>query len=373
MSATYRALSSSRHLPTLDGLRGVAIALVLMHSLSLLSSVDSMPGRIIHSFFASGWVGVQLFFVLSGFLITGILLDARSSPHFFRNFYVRRALRIFPLYYATLIIAFIALPAIGHMPEVYRGDVAHQARFWLYLTNWFTDTGLGFSHYWSLALEEQFYILWPLIVFYCETKKILKICLSVSIAGLVIRFWMRTHGFAEESVYIATPCRMDALTTGSAVAILMRIPQVLDWLRPRIPMITLTTFTTGFLFFALTGGYGSSLRAQVFGFGALTVFFAQLVMLAALLDHEQLTPRWSMVLRSKPLLTLGKYSYGMYVFQRQIHIFIGMPFIKAYASNSIAINILYVMFASLLTLAIAIISYQYFELPFLRLKKNFAG
>lgn len=364
----------SLYLPRLDGLRGIAIALVLVHSLTLLGQVDSVASRLVHSFFAFGWAGVQLFFVLSGFLITGILLDTRHRPHYFKNFYIRRALRIFPLYYATLIVAFIILPGIGHMPDVYQSDAAHQARLWLYLTNWHTDVGIGFSHYWSLALEEQFYLIWPLVIYFASPRSLLKISLIVLIAGMMVRYWMRNNGFPEEAVYIATPCRVDALTTGSAAAVLMRMPEVYNWIKARTPLLKFIAVALGVLAITLTGSYGSSLKGQVFGYGVLALFFALTVLIAATLDREQVSaPRPSGVLSWKPLRILGKYSYGMYVFQRQIHVFIGIPLIKQYASTSLAINIIYVIAASLLTLGLAVISYHLFELPFLRIKNKFVN
>lgn len=366
--------SSSLYMPRLDGLRGMAIALVLIHSLTLLTQVDSIASRLVHSLFAFGWAGVQLFFVLSGFLITGILLDTKHRPHYFKNFYIRRALRIFPLYYATLIVAFIVLPAIGHMPQVYQGDAQHQARFWLYLTNWFTDTGIGFSHYWSLALEEQFYLVWPLIVYAARPKSLLKICLLIAIAGVIVRYWMRAHGFPEEAVYIATPARVDALTTGSAAAVLMRMPEVYGWIKARITMLKASAVALGILAIALTGSYGSSVRGQVFGYCVLALFFALTILIAATLDREQAsTPQAASVLRWKPLRILGKYSYGVYVFQRPVHVFIGIPFITDYASTSLALNVTYVMAATLLTLGLAVISYHLFELPFLRIKNKFVN
>lgn len=374
MNNTTSETSLSPYLPRLDGLRGVAIALVLVHSLTLLNQVDSVTSRLVHSLFAFGWVGVQLFFVLSGFLITGILVDTKHRPHYFKNFYIRRALRIFPLYYATLIVAFVALPAIGHMPQVYQGDAQHQARLWLYLTNWHTDIGIGFSHYWSLALEEQFYLIWPLVIYSTNPKSLLKICLAISLAGVLVRYWMRTHGFPEEAVYIATPSRMDALTAGSAAAVLIRMPAVYDWIKQRIALLKAIALALGVLAITLTGSYGSSVKGQVFGYGVLALFFALTVLIAATLDREQMpSPHQKSVLGWKPLRVLGKYSYGMYVFQRQIHVFIGIPFITAYASTSLAINVFYVITASLLTLGLAVLSYHFFELPFLRIKNKFTN
>src|ERR1043165_9488354 len=155
----------SRHIyPALDGLRGVAVLVVMLHNLTILEQRDSLPARLWVFATDSCWIGVQLFFVLSGFLITGILLDERGAPRFFRDFYLRRQLLIFPLYYLVLIVRFAIVPRFVPDTSVPL-DVA--LGFWLYLSNWtdlYTHGVNGFGHFWSLAVEEQFYLAWPLAV-----------------------------------------------------------------------------------------------------------------------------------------------------------------------------------------------------------------
>ena len=373
MQTTPRSAVSALHLPGLDGLRGLAIVLVLVHSLTLFAHPVSAGGQLYHAALAFGWSGVQLFFVLSGFLITGILVDTRPTPHYFRNFYIRRALRIFPLYYVTLAVAFIVLPALDRMPQVYAGDYPHQAFLWLYLSNWRHDIGGGFSHYWSLALEEQFYLVWPLVVFFCSRPTLLKICIGLSVAGVLTRGWMRAHGMPDEVVYVSTPARADALTSGAAMALLIRQVAVRDWLRGHLGALGVATAGTGMLALLLTGPYGVSVTGQVFGYCALAWFFSLVVLGSALLDLERMPLVWRGVLAWKPLRVLGKYSYGMYIFQRQIHVFIGLAFVKPWASASLGIDVLYVGLASMLTLAMAIASYHLFERPLLRLKYRFTN
>src|SRR5690242_3161095 len=117
-----------------------------------------------------GVLGVDLFFVLSGFLITGLLLDAKGKPHYFRNFYARRTVRIFPLYYLVLFLLLVVLPAVIAVPPALAHARREQAWLWTYTSNFYIASkaswALGYvSHFWSLAIEEHFYLLWPLVVF----------------------------------------------------------------------------------------------------------------------------------------------------------------------------------------------------------------
>ncbi|MGH9886362.1 MAG: acyltransferase family protein, partial [bacterium] len=153
--------------PALDGVRGAAILLVLAHNLNPFEG-----GRLVDQgvslAFNFGWVGVQLFFVLSGYLISGILLDSREAPGYYRAFFGRRVLRIFPLYYGMLLVCLVILPALGLAPAALLADRAHSVWLWTYLINWVEPFGVpvaAFPHFWSLAVEEQFYlVLAPLIV-----------------------------------------------------------------------------------------------------------------------------------------------------------------------------------------------------------------
>ena len=114
-----------------------------------------------------GWIGVQIFFVLSGFLITRNLLDSLGAPNYYRAFYVRRALRILPLYYGTLAVVFLLLPLVGLHPLGDDGGARDRLWFWVFLSNWSVPLGAaacGLPHFWSLAVEEQFYLAWPALV-----------------------------------------------------------------------------------------------------------------------------------------------------------------------------------------------------------------
>jgi len=160
--------------PALDGLRGIAIILVMLHHFTYYRPTSGIDEQIV-SVLIFFWTGVDLFFVLSGFLITGILLDTRGNERYFTSFYARRILRIFPLYYLILFLALVVLPKFPAVHTVLIGqdasvDLPPQWPYWLYLTN-FSIADRGWVHgwvdvAWSLAIEEQFYLIWPLVVWW---------------------------------------------------------------------------------------------------------------------------------------------------------------------------------------------------------------
>src|SRR5206468_651405 len=153
-------------------LRGLAILLVIAFHTLRVTGKEGLIGRFGAAIQDSGWIGVDLFFVLSGFLITGILLDSLGKPGYFRNFFARRTLRIFPLYYAVLTVSLFLVPALiglQRLPELYHRLLENQLWLWTYAANYLQATGRhtlpGFGHFWSLAIEEQFYLLWPFVVY----------------------------------------------------------------------------------------------------------------------------------------------------------------------------------------------------------------
>ena len=161
-SNSKTSFSLPSYIPQFDGLRALSIlAVFIAHS----EFLRSLPGAVILEY---GRIGVDLFFVLSGFLITGILLDSKGSSHYFRNFYIRRALRIWPLYYLILLIIYLLTSQF--LPQMKDGNV------WLYFTVYIQNLFLnlkipyGLEPTWSLAVEEQFYMTWPLLVFLLKTK-----------------------------------------------------------------------------------------------------------------------------------------------------------------------------------------------------------
>ena len=190
-------LSLPKHILALDGLRGMAILGVILFHAAVEYAPSTLSGKALGAVFNVGWGGVDLFFVLSGFLITGILLETRGTAGFFRNFYARRTLRIFPLYYGVLFVIFVVLPHYRPFDTPGLQTIArNQGWFWTYLTNFgFIVHGSVFgnsdwlllNHFWSLAVEEQFYLVWPLLVYLLSGRSLRVICVFLFVEALFLR------------------------------------------------------------------------------------------------------------------------------------------------------------------------------------------
>jgi peptidoglycan/LPS O-acetylase OafA/YrhL len=363
-----------RQMLALDGVRGLAILLVLAHNLEVLAGRQTPVGQAIALLDGLGWVGVQLFFVLSGFLITGILLDTRESDNYYRAFLGRRVLRIFPLYYGTLIVAFVVLPLVGapHPPA------DGQVWLWTYTVNWVEPFGYGnpeFPHFWSLAVEEQFYLAWPLVVRALSPRRLVILCLGLSVVAFATRVGMRLHGFGPQAVYEWTICRMDALALGAAVAAMLRLPHaakvVARWNQGTV-WAAIGLGVAGFLI--TRGDPRTTLMSQTIGYSILALTFAVFVCAAVIAEAHGRGVIYH-ALTWRPLRALGIYSYGIYVFHMPIHRGIGLPLFRRWvpedASVGAKISIVYFLAVSAITFAAAVASYHLVERRFLGLKRYF--
>lgn len=257
---------------------------------------------------------MDLFFVLSGFLITGILLDTREATNYFSSFYARRMLRIFPLYYAFLLVAWLVLPS------AVRADwMPMRADWWLYptyLMNWqvlWKDVWHAniLGHLWSLCVEEQFYILWPLIVLALRPRWLfgaLGCAEAMVIAGRA--WWIYQHG-TSPALFTATITRMDGLLFGAACAVAIR---QLHFSRKMVAVMPWFAGLSVAIFLALAKFYDHKQESLIpYGeFTLLAAGFSAIVLYAVLTDSER---TWiQTALRWAPLTRVGKYAYGIYVF-----------------------------------------------------------
>src|SRR5438445_1418758 len=196
-----------------------------------MSSSSPLIDRLDFLISRTGWIGVDRFFVLSGFLITGILYDAKESNHYFRNFYVRRVLRIFPLYYGALIIFLVVLPWLRPGNPAVQSMTRDAVWYWTYLSNVrIAHNGGDFGaigHFWSLAIEEQFYLIWPVVVLALRRRQLQACCLACVIGALFVRVGLNVAG-NETAAFVLTPARIDALAVGAYLALSARGPAGLN-------------------------------------------------------------------------------------------------------------------------------------------------
>lgn len=361
-AATASAVLRPAYYPALDGLRAIAAILVFLHHYA------SLP---------LGWVGVDVFFVLSGFLITGILYESRYSVRRYRDFYIRRSLRIFPLYYALLGLVLLASAGAG-IPLLW------PVALWpLYLGNYLRSIlstslydGIGLvvlGHLWSLCVEEQFYLIWPTVVFSAfSRKRIERLCVAViTIVPLVraVLCWLLPSRLIElESLYRAMPTRLDALVIGALVAMLLRAPGGTRTLALGKPLLwgSSGAFVIAALiaFFCGADPFKTATSwMTVFGYTLLDFAAAGLLLLA--LEPRSIISR---CLRVSPLRQFGQVTYGFYV----LHLLPVRVFERVSAGMTPWSRVLLVMAMFLLAWGGARLSYDYFEKPFLKLKDRLA-
>ncbi|HEX2853191.1 MAG TPA: acyltransferase [Opitutaceae bacterium] len=373
---------SPGHIDALDGIRGLAILLVLAHHFFGYDVRHIWWLDLVFKFVGYGWCGVDLFFVLSGFLITGILLKTKTSAHYFRNFYMRRTLRIFPLYYGCLLVALILLPALGWNVGRQPGT-AGQSWYWLYGTNllislqgsWET-TGSAFfrvGHFWSLAVEEHFYLVWPFVVYFVPTKKLWTVCVTIAVSVFCLRsaWFLWTRDWITADVW--TPCRADSLVMGGLAALALNSPMPREVLK-RYSARVFGIVGTG-LVAALVAQVDreTSLFVSTFGYTALAVFFAALILYVVLSGPGH----WASGFFSGPTLRFfGRYSYGIYVYHMFVLsgfvVFSADKFFAQIVHSSLGGMVVSRLAALLVTLIAAIISWHLYEKQFLRLKRFFA-
>lgn len=364
------------HMPALDGLRAIAIIWVVLHNTDLLETTkgwSEAPIAILHD----GWAGVTLFFVLSGFLITGGLIDSRGAPNFFSGFYTRRSFRILPLYYGMLLLCLAILPLFFTLPDALATTSSRQWSLWLFVANWTepVDGGVtGFSHFWSLAIEEQFYLAWPLIVFLLPARGVLITSAVLIVAAFSIRAAAIAYGVSHDWLYMNTFSRMDALAAGAAVAALPRISmnnfdlgRVLPW--AVLALCILLGAALPLSHFLSIYDVGT----QTFGYSVLALFFAGIVLASALRTG---LPAFVLAGLDLPALRrVARYSYGMYVIHMPLHVFITLPLLHRLLPepDGNVVRVGYMACVLVLTFLLAALSYEFFEGPALRLGRRISA
>jgi peptidoglycan/LPS O-acetylase OafA/YrhL len=360
-----------KEIRSLTGLRGIAILLVLLfHNFSYFQITYI------------GWVGVDLFFVLSGFLITRILLSTKANKHYFKNFYLRRILRIFPLYYLSILL-FLIVERILSLPSGMTFS-HYLAIYLIYFQNLLffqkQDQSLGYSilnHFWTLSVEEHFYILWPWLVFYFKEKYLLLAIVLIIVGSKILSLILLHQGMSWVAIYTFSFVRFETLAMGAMVAILINyriklVERYTKWIFT-LSCIAILTF---FGYYILKNGNLSVLNpgeglllSQSFILSLIGFFFS------SILVYSLTKNKFENFLSSKPLIFFGKYSYGIYVYHYPVYSLTAYYF-HLNSANPLFFNwpveILISIVCSFVAAGIAYVSYNYYEKYFLNLKSKFA-
>jgi peptidoglycan/LPS O-acetylase OafA/YrhL len=376
-----------RHVPTLDGVRGIAVALVMaFHFTENAVPLNRLDAIVLHSVW-TGWLGVDLFFVLSGFLITGILLDTRQDARYFRNFYARRTLRILPLYYAILVATLLVVPLLnpGVRESHWFNVIAAQGPWlWTYTSNVYLaihnswDVAGVLGHFWTLAVEEQFYVVWPAVVWLSPVRRLRHVCVAIAIGAVAIRVGLLWSDLTL-SGYVLTLARADSLAIGAWVAASLRDGVPIARMRGPAALV-LVASATGF---AVIFTNHHPLRpeapeVQVLGFTLLALASAAVIVFAV--DDAGGATTIGRALRHPFLRYLGKYSYAMYCLHPLVKEILdrgGLGFTVTsfgnVAGSALPGALLYSAVAFSLTALAAVISWHILEKHFLGLKDKLAG
>lgn len=359
-------------IPELDGLRGFAIFIVI-----LIHYISAVPHGLRHSWASKagnainlGGSGVDLFFILSGFLIGGILIDSRQSPNYYQTFYLRRLHRIVPLYYSWILL--FAIISIWNTRFMLLGP------YWIYfafLQNYFYLQSpmqlIWLSVTWSLAVEEQFYLLAPPFIRNCRPQRLIGVLFGILIASLILRLFLLMK-FADAAhnywgllpAYFATPSRADDLALGILIAIVWRTPQAMQWITEHLGFVKKTLILCIALLLAILKWMlmpNSTLRLSV-GLPLFGAIFALLVIIC-LTEREGIIAG---IFRLRALRELGRVSYCVYIIHYAmnwaVHKYLRGDLPRFDSPSSIAVTIL----ALGLTLVIAEFSWRFFEHPLIQ-------
>ena len=343
--------------PQLDGLRGCAVLFVLIFHL-IPRPFDNSP---------LGWMGVRLFFVLSGFLITGILLRARDrvrsgaqgAGFALRQFYTRRVLRIFPIYYLMLLILFAFNAEEVRTKILWHLGYLSNVRFVIddYFARWV-------GHFWTLSIEEQFYLVWPVVILFTPRKALLPVLIAAVISGPVYRLASQLFAFSGMACEVLLPACSDTLAAGALMAAFLHKPGA--W--PRHKQKCAMAGWIGFGVFAALQTLDSCGLGSVPGFVVITCAFATgaagLIAHAAFGSSGRLRP----ILEFKPLVYLGTISYGLYIYHEIVST--AVDTLAESGSLRLAVWALIALKFSLTGLAAAL-SWHFFEKPITGLKRFF--
>jgi peptidoglycan/LPS O-acetylase OafA/YrhL len=347
------------HIPALDGLRGLAALMVMwFHFFQNPSHVpDGSVGALLTKVNTIGQTGVDLFFVLSGFLITRILLSDKKHEFYFRNFYIKRSLRILPLYYFFLLFYLFVNPLLLGSPLPKFSD------YWwwfVYLQNipfTFGVSSFGPGHYWSLAVEEHFYLIWPLLVFLLGRRSLMMASLSMIAFSFGLRFIFLLNDW---SPFYFTLTRLDALSMGTILALIEPSLRSRSESRRKILPVVLVAWIVPLIISYVIFTGSAAFIVQLVKYPLIAGFYFILIAYIIVSQDSSLICR---IFSSKAAMYIGGISYGLYVyhgicfdwfdkFLPDLPLMVSMPC------------------SFILSIIVAHISFRVLERPFLRLKRR---
>lgn len=356
--------AGGRYQPRLDGIRAIAVTLVLLvHCVPLPADGSRVAWALRHTL-SNGWLGVDLFFALSGYLITSILLRARTRPHYFRNFYARRALRIFPLYYAVLLLLWMLAPLLPFGPF---------EPVWPYLT-YTSNLAVVFGraewaplgHTWSLAIEEQFYLFYPLLVLRLRTGSLRTLLWATIALSPLVRVATNALTFPGAS-YFATFCRLDVLAMGALIAVEFAERRTISAAAIRKLRVAFVALAAGTAALWLTKQLDfRSVFFNLVGVSVVDGAAALFICLAAIAPPQRL----DRLLRNRLALATGRISYGIYVLHVPL-VLLTKAVVFPRLADTWGRTLVVAAVSIGATFAIASVSWIAFERPLLRLKERF--
>jgi peptidoglycan/LPS O-acetylase OafA/YrhL len=366
----------------LDGFRGAAVLIYACHNLYAGPSSTHLEGAVYHAL-RSGWIGVSLFFVLTGFLTTRRLMASRTADPIFRGYYIRRCFRIVPLYYGFLAFWLVAAPWIaGYTPDDLALLRQNQGWYWACLANLRLATHAGNfgaepTIFWSLAVVVHFYLFWPLIIGIVPRERLPRLCLGLVLGAVLFRVALRAGGSGSritEAIYTLTPSRMDDLVLGALLALTISAPGAWRRLeRWAYPAAGLLTALLAAVFVVHRGIRLDDPWFQTIGYTMLSATAAAYIFLAL---RSRADAPGRRILQSRFLTSCGRWSYGIYVWHGALFYAVSHEPWFVHASplaGSRLLGSLVTTFVLLATgIALGALSWRLYEAPFVRWGRRIA-
>lgn len=362
------AITNTNH-SNLDGLRAIGILMVL---------AKHFFGELINLQFC--WTGIDLLFALSGLLITGILIETKEDNKYFQKFYMRRILRIFPLYYFLIIVFTVYIFFITKHPGAFQYYKDHFAFFYTYTQNWsYIYYGIPaeghLNHTWTLAIDEQIYMFWPMLIWLCKTQKqLMYLCGGLLVFSLCFRIgynvYLTHYPSPDPFAYMRhTLCRMDSFGAGSLLYCLIRFQN--KWItRKNMLFVSIGSLLLFMLFVLLDRSADfTGYFMRNFGFTLAGIHFTTWLYFAIAKKSQFLNAIFS----SSVLIYIGKISYSLYVYHWFLLILL-LPKINQllFANFQIKTFLPGLIICLLITFVVSMLSYKYFEKPIIKIKRKFS-